>query len=168
MGPRYSQEHSRGHLPTRLERMLLVYFLQQWFNLADEALEVTVHASWPYAHFVHWSAQRRGAGATLLPKFRRLPEANKVAARLLERGNAHLKERRLLLSEDIMVDATIVAAPSSTKNAGKARDSKMHQTKKGNQWYFRMKARLGADLLSGAVHSFHCTAADVVVDAVQD
>ncbi|WPL21786.1 IS5 family transposase [Thiorhodovibrio frisius] len=164
LGPHYYQEHNRGRgrPPVPLERMLRLYFLQQWFNLADEALEDTVYDSQSFRGFLGIDLLNAGVpDATLLPKFRRLLEANDLGGRLLERVNAHLSERGLMMNEGTMVDATIVAAPSSTKNASKARDPEMHQTKKGNQWHFGMKAHIGADLFSGAVHSVHCTAANV-------
>jgi IS5 family transposase len=162
--PHYYQEHGRGRgrPPVPLERMLRLYFLQQWFALADEALEDAVYDSQAFRGFLGIDLlQVSVPDATTLPKFRRLLEANDLGQRLLERVNAGLKARGLLLNQGTLVDATIVAAPSSTKNAKKQRDPEMHQTRKGNQWYFGMKAHIGADRDSGAVHSVHCTAANV-------
>jgi transposase, IS5 family len=93
-------------------------------------------------------------------KFRRLLEAHKLTAVLLEEINAHLRERGLMMREGTMVDATLINAPTSTKNRDKARDPEMHQTKKRNQWYHGMKAHVGVDAESGLVHSTHYTAAN--------
>jgi IS5 family transposase len=98
---------------------------------------------------------------TTILNFRHLLESHKLTGKLLEAINRHLKEQGLLVSQGTMVDATIIHAPSSTKNRDKARDPDMHQTRKGNQWYFGMKMHLGADVNSGAVHSVTTTAANV-------
>jgi IS5 family transposase len=162
--PFYYKEHGRGRgrPPVPLERMLRLYFLQQWFALADEALEDAVYDSQAFRGFLGIDLlQSSVPDATTLPKFRRLLEANDLGQALLERVNAGLKARGLLLNHGTLVDATIVAAPSSTKNAKKQRDPEMHATRKGNQWHFGMKAHIGTDRDSGAVHSVHCTAANV-------
>ncbi|WP_051021899.1 IS5 family transposase [Thioflavicoccus mobilis] len=162
--PFYYQEagRGRGHPPGPLERMLRLYFQQQWFALADEALEDAVYDSQAFRGFLGIDLLRVSVpDATTLVKFRRLLEADDLGQRLLERVNALLRARGRLLSQGTLVDATIVAAPSSTKNAKRQRDPEMHQTREGNQRYFGMKAHIGADRASGAVHSVHCTAANV-------
>ncbi|MEA0854413.1 IS5 family transposase, partial [Xanthomonas campestris pv. campestris] len=98
---------------------------------------------------------------TTILNFRRLLETHGLAARMLEAVNAHLARKGQSLRSGTIVDATLIAAPSSTKNADHARDPEMHQTKKGNQWYFGMKAHIGVDEFSGLVHHVHCTAANV-------
>lgn len=152
----------RGRPPMGIERMLRIYFLQQWYGLADELLEETIYDSQAMRGFtgIDLSVENVPDATTLL-KFRHLLEAHKLTARILEEVNAHLSERRLLLREGTIVDATIIAAPSSTKNKANQRDPEMHQTKKGNQWYFGMKAHIGVDTHSGLVHTVTGTAANV-------
>jgi transposase, IS5 family len=152
----------RGRPPMGIERMLRIYFLQQWYGLADELLEETIYDSQAMRGFtgIDLSAESVPDATTLL-KFRHLLEAHKLTVAILEEVNAHLSERRLLLREGTIVDATIIAAPSSTKNKASQRDPEMHQTKKGNQWYFGMKAHIGVDTHSGLVHTVTGTAANV-------
>ena len=152
----------RGRPPVGIERMLRIYFLQQWSALADEALEDALYDS---------QAMRTFAGidlgveavpdATTLRKFRHLLEAHALTERLFAEVGALLSARQLLMKEGTIVDATIIAAPSSTKNTRRERDPEMHQTKKGNQWHFGMKAPIGVDAQSGLVHSVSGTAANV-------
>jgi IS5 family transposase len=151
----------RGRPPIGLERMLRLYFVQQWYGLADEALEDAVSDSAAVRNFVGIDFGVENApDATTVLKFRRLLEEHKLTAVILDQVNAHLSQRGLLMREGSMVDATIIKAPPSTKNKDKARDPEMHQTKKGNQWYHGMKAHIGADADSGLVHSTHYTAAN--------
>ena len=154
---------SRGRPPVGVERMLRVYFLQQWYALADEALEDALYDSQAMRAFV---GSDLVPDATTLLKFRHLLEQHELTKRIFEEVNALLRERGILLREGTIVDATIITAPSSTKNKAKARDPEMHQTKKGNAWYFGLKAHVGVDLASGAVHSLATTAANVA-DVVQ-
>lgn len=150
-----------GRQPIGVSRMLRMYFLQQWFGLADEALEDAIYDSQSMREFVGIDLARESVpDATTLLKFRRLLEQHQLTAQLFEGINAHLSERGLLLREGTMVDATIIAAPPSTKNKDHERDPEMHQTKKGNEWHFGMKAHIGADADSGLVHSLHTTAAN--------
>lgn len=152
----------RGRPPIGLERMLRLYFLQQWYALADEALEDAVYDSQSMRAFLRINLSVDPVpDATTLLKFRRLLETNDLCAGLFEAINAHLEERGLLMREGTLVDATIIHAPSSTKNKDKCRDPEMHQTKKGNQWYFGMKAHIGTDRDSGMVHTVISTAANV-------
>jgi IS5 family transposase len=152
----------RGRPPMGIERMLRVYFLQQWYGLADEALEDTIYDSQAMRNFAGIDlASNPVPDATTLLKFRHLLEAHELTKRIFDEVNALLEERKLLMREGSMVDATIIAAPSSTKNKRGERDPEMHQTKKGNQWFFGMKAHIGADTASGLVHSVVGTAANV-------
>jgi len=151
-----------GRPPLPLERMLRVYCLQQWYNLSDPGAEEALYDS---------EAMRRFAQVLcdddVIPdessilRFRRLLETHKLTEALLSEINAHLGEAGLLVGKGTIVDATIVNAPSSTKNAEGERDPEMHQTKKGNQWYFGMKTHTGTDAEYGLVHTVVCTPANV-------
>jgi IS5 family transposase len=142
--------------------MLRLYFLQQWYGLADEALEDAVYDSQAMRAFLGINlASDAVPDATTLLKIRHLLEKHDLCATIFETINAHLEERGLLMREGTLVDATIINAPSSTKNKDKARDPDMHQTKKGNQWYFGMKAHIGTDRDSGIVHTVISTAANI-------
>jgi len=152
----------RGRPPVGLERMLRVYFLQQWYALADEALEDALYDSQALQRFARIDLSAEGVpDATTLLKFRRLLETHDLCKGLFTAINADLAARGLLLREGTLVDATLIAAPPSTKNKDKQRDPEMHQTKKGNQWYFGMKAHIGADRDSKLVHTVVVTAANV-------
>jgi IS5 family transposase len=152
----------RGRPPVGLERMLRVYFLQQWYGLADEALEDALYDSQALQSFARIDLSAGGVpDATTLLNFRRRLETNDLCKGLFQAINADLSARGLLLREGTLVDATLIAAPPSTKNVKKQRDPEMHQTKKGNQWYFGMKAHIGADRDSKLVHTVVVTAANV-------
>ena len=152
----------RGRPPVGLARMLRVYFLQQWYGLADEALEDALYDSQAMQGFARIDLVAEGVpDATTLLKFRRLLETHDLCKGLFAAINADLTARGLLLREGTLVDATLIAAPSSTKNQEKKRDPEMHQTRKGNQWYFGMKAHIGADRDSKLVHPVVGTAANV-------
>jgi transposase, IS5 family len=152
----------RGRPPIGLERMLRVYFLQQWYGLADEAIEDALYDSQALQGFARIDLAAEGVpDATTLLKFRRLLETHNLCKGLFSAINADLTARGLLLREGTLVDATLIAAPPSTKNQAKQRDPEMHQTKKGNQWYFGMKAHIGADRDSKLVHTVVVTAANV-------
>jgi IS5 family transposase len=141
--------------------MLRLYFLQQWFALSDEAVEDALYDMPAFREFVGVDLWNEAApDATTLLKFRRLLERHELTRQLFESVNEQLGREGLLMREGTMVDATLIDAPSSTKNAKKARDPEMHQTRKGNQWYFGMKAHIGADEDSGLVHTLHTTAAN--------
>ena len=148
----------RGRPPLGVERMLRVYFLQQWYALADEALEDALYDSRAMQAFVGGDLV---PDATTLLKFRHLLEEHRLTERLFAEVNVLLAERGAFLREGTIVDATIIAAAPSTKNKEKARDPEMHQTKKGNAWHFGMKAHVGVDLDSGLVHTVVGTAANV-------
>jgi IS5 family transposase len=152
----------RGRPPVGLERMLRVYFLQQWYGLADEALEDALYDSQALQAFARVDLLADGVpDATTLLKFRRLLETHDLCKGLFSAINADLTARGLLLRAGTLVDATLIAAPPSTKNKEKQRDPEMHQTRKGNQWYFGMKAHIGADRDSKLVHTVVVTAANV-------
>lgn len=152
----------RGRPPVGLERMLRIYFLQQWYGLADEALEDALHDSQALQQFARIDLGDEGVpDATTLLNFRHLLETHDLCKGLFTAINADLAARGLLLREGTLVDATLIAAPPSTKNEKKQRDPEMHQTQKGNQWYFGMKAHLGADRDSKLVHTVVVTAANV-------
>jgi IS5 family transposase len=152
----------RGRPPIGRDRMLRIYCLQPWYALADEALEDALYDSQALQHFARIDLSAEGVpDATTLLKFRRLLEAHDLCKGLFEAINADLAARGLLLREGTLVDATLIAAPSSTKNQEKQRDPEMHQTRKGNQWYFGMKAHIGADRDSKLVHTVVVTAANV-------
>jgi IS5 family transposase len=152
----------RGRPPVGLERMLRVYFLQQWHGLADEALEDALYDSQAMRGFARIELAAAGVpDATTLLNFRRLLETHDLCKGLFQAINADLAARGLLLREGTLVDATLIAAPPSTRNKDKQRDPEMHQTKKGNQWHFGMKAHIGADRDSRLVHTVVVTAANV-------
>ena len=160
--PFYPKGGGRGRPPIGLNRMLRMYIAQQCFGLSDEGIEDALYDSQAIRRFVGIDLSRESApDATTLLKFRRLLETHGLTQRIFETINAHLAERGLLLRQGTIVDATLIAAPPSTKNRQKARDAEMHQTKKGNQWYFGMKAHIGADAHSGLVHTVVATAAHV-------
>ena len=152
----------RGRPPIGLERMLRIYFLQQWYGLADEALEDAIYDSQAMRGFARIDLAADGVpDATTLLKFRRLLETHDLCKGLFSAINADLTARGLMMRAGTLVDATLIAAPSSTKNKEKKRDPEMHQTRKGNQWYFGMKAHIGADRDSKLVHTVVVTAANV-------
>jgi transposase, IS5 family len=159
--PKYPSSGRVGRPPVGVRRMLRMYCLQQWFGLADEALEDAVYDSQAMREFVGIDLSREAVpDATTVLKFRRLLEEHKLTHSMFEQINAHLAQQGLLLRQGTLVDATIIEAAPSTKNKAHARDPQMHQTKKGNQWHFGMKAHTGVDMASGLVHSVHVTAAN--------
>lgn len=151
-----------GRPPVGLERMLRMYFVQHWFNLADMACEEALLDSTALRQFVGIDLGReRVPDATTLLKFRRLLETHALGASLFAKVNETLESRGLKLGTGTIVDATLIGAASSTKNAEKARDPEMHQTRKGQQWYFGMKLHIGVDSRTGLTHSAVVTAANV-------
>ena len=159
--PHYPSSGRVGRPPIGVPRMLRMYFLQQWYSLSDEGLEDAIYDSQAMREFIGIDlAREQVPDATTLLKFRRKLEEHKLTEAIFEQVNAHLSERGLLMREGTLVDATIIAAPPSTKNKDKARDPEMHQTKKGNEWHFGMKVHTGVDAESGLVHSVHATAAN--------
>ena len=160
--PHYPKSGKRGRPPIGIERMLRMYFVQQWYGLADEAVEEAIYDSQALRSFMAIDLSRASVpDATTLMGFRHLLEAHDLTKAMLIEINVMLMARGLLMSQGTLVDATLIAAPSSTKNKEHARDPEMHQTKKGNQWHFGMKAHIGVDKASGLVHSVVSTAANV-------
>ncbi len=142
--PKASAEGGRPALP--LERMLRVYFLQQWFNLSDPAAEEALYDSAAMRSFAGVDLGREVApDETTVCKFRHLLERHKLGKKLLATVNEHLKRSGIEISNGTIVDATIISAPSSTRNRDGERDPEMHQTAKGQQWYFGMKAHVAVD-----------------------
>ena len=161
IGPYYPKA-GNGRPPIGLERMLRMYFLQQWYTLADEALEDALYDSQAIRRFAGIDLGREAApDATTLLKFRRLLEERHLTESIFNAINAHLADKGLFLREGTIVDATLIAAPPSTKNRMGERDAEMHQAKKGKQWHFGMKAHIGVDAQSGLVHTLVGTAANV-------
>jgi transposase, IS5 family len=151
----------RGRPPIGVERMLRIYFLEQWYGLADEALEDALYDSQALRGFAGIDLNHDPVpDATTLLKFRHWLERHDLTRALFDDIAAMLEERGLLMRQGTIVDATIIAAPPSTKNKSKSRDPEMHQTKKGNQWHFGMKAHIGVDVTSGVVHTLTGTAAN--------
>jgi len=151
---------ARGRPPIGLERMLRIHFLQQWYGLADGAMEDALYDSQALRGFAGIDLTVAAVPeATTILNFRHWLESHELSQALFAEVSAMLEERGLLMRQGTIVDATIIAAPSSTKNKSKARDPEMHQTKKGNQWYFGMKAHIGVDVASGVVHTVVGTAA---------
>ena len=153
-----------GRRPVGLQIMLRTYFMQQWFDLSDPGVEEALYES---------ATLRRFAGVdlgvapapdeTTVLRFRHLLERYDLGGEMLDTVNEHLEAKGIRIATGTIVDATIIHAPSSTKNASGERDPEMHQTKKGNQWYFGLKAHIGVDSKEGHVHSM-CTSAASVSD----
>jgi IS5 family transposase len=151
-----------GRPPVGLERMLRMYFIQHWFNLADAACEDALLDSTALRRFVGIDLGReRVPDATTLLKFRRLLDEHKLGPALFAKVGEVLQAQGMKVGNGTIVDATIISAPSSTKNAQKERDPEMHQTRKGQQWYFGMKLHIGVDSKTGLAHSAVVTAANV-------
>jgi IS5 family transposase len=166
---RYYPKAGNGRQPMPLERMLRIYFMQQWYGLSDPAMEDALYDI---------ESMRRFAGIdiaadvvpdeTTILHFRHLLEKHGLTKKLFEKTQSYLTEKGLLLREGTIVDATIINAPSSTKNCDNTRDKEMKQTKKGNQWYFGMKAHVGTDSNTGLAHSIVVTDAGVHDSQVMD
>lgn len=161
IAPHYPKQGQLGRQPYRLETMLRVHFLQQWYALSDPAMEEALYDTVSMRRFAQLGGLDEVPDETTILNFRRLLERHDLARPLFEQVNAHLARRGQSLRGGTIVDATIISAPSSTKNADGERDPQMHQTRKGNQWHFGMKAHIGVDDESGLVHQVECTAANV-------
>jgi transposase, IS5 family len=152
----------RGRKPKPIETMLRMYLLQVWFSLSDEGVEDAVYDSYAMRRFMGVDfASEQVPDATTLLHFRHLIEKHKLGEKLFEAQNQVFDEQGWIMRGGSIIDATIIAAPSSTKNADGARDPEMHQTRKGQQWYFGMKAHIGTDAGTGYVHSLTATPANV-------
>ena len=151
-----------GRPPVGLERMLRMYFVANWFNLSDEACEDALHDLPAFREFCKIDLGReRVPDATTLLNFRHLLEQHQIGAALFAKVGELLLAKGMKLSGGTIVDATLIAAPPSTKNREQSRDPEMHQSKKGNQWYFGMKVHIGVDSANGLVHSASVTAGNV-------
>src|SRR5471030_339452 len=160
--PYYPKGDGRGRPPIGLERMLRMYIVQQCFGLSDEGVEDAIYDSQAIRSFVGIDLTHESApDATTLLKFRRLLEKHKLTERIFNEINAHLASKGLMMREGTIVDATLIAAPPSTKNRDGKRDEEMHQSKKGKNWFFGMKAHIGVDVASGLTHTLVGTAGNV-------
>ena len=160
--PFYPKGKGAGRPPIGIERMLRIHFLQHWFNLSDPAVEEALYDSRAMRRFVGIDLGREPVpDETTICKFRHLLEAHNLGAELFRLINVYLAENGLNVRTGTIVDATLIDAPSSTKNQEGQRDPEMHQTKKGNQWYFGMKAHVGVDSQSKLIHSLAATSANV-------
>ena len=152
----------RGRRPYPLGSMLRIHFMQQWFGLSDPAMEEALWETPLLREFASISSDLEGVpDETTILKFRHLLEKHELSKALFDEMTGVLTERGLLLRQGTIVDATLIAAPPSTKNRTKSRDPEMKQTRKGNQWHFGMKAHIGVDAASGCVHSAEMTSANV-------
>jgi len=166
---KYYPEAGNGRQPMPMDRMLRIYFMQQWYGLSDPAMEDALYDS---------ESMRRFAGIdlgddavpdeTTILHFRHLLERHKLTEKIFEKTRHYLSDKGLLLREGTIVDATIINAPASTKNRERSRDGEMKQTKKGNRWYFGMKAHVGTDTRRGLVHRVVVTDASVHDSRVMD
>jgi IS5 family transposase len=161
--PYYPRTSSKGGRPPYpLETMLRIHLLQQWYDLSDPAMEDAL---------IEVATMRRFAGIALITEripdettilaFRHLLEQNDLGEQIFEAVKAHLKANGMAMKQGTIIDATIIAAPSSTKNEKRERDPEMHQTCKGKQWHFGMKVHIGVDSESGLIHAVETTAANV-------
>ena len=160
--PFYPKPKGAGRRPIGVERRLRIHFLQHWFNLSDPAAEEALYDSRAMRRFVGIDLGREPApDETTVCKFRHLMERHNLGDRLFGLVNEYLRENGLKVNRGTIVDASIIDAPSSTKNRKKERDPEMHQTRKGRQWYFGMKAHIGVDSRSKLIHSVVATPANV-------
>ena len=154
--------NKRGRKPKDIELMLRMYLMQTWFSLSDEGIEDAIYDSYSMRKFLGINfAEEQAPDATTLLKFRHIIEKHKIGEQIFADVNARLEKAGLIMHGGTIVDATIIAAPSSTKNQEGKRDEEMHQTRKGNQWHFGMKIHAGVDAGTGYVHTITGTAANV-------
>ena len=158
----YYFNNQRGRKPIGIETMLRMYLMQIWFNLSDEGIEDSIYDSYAMRSFMHINFNdQQVPDATTLLKFRHMLEANKLGEKIFADVNTRLDKAGLMMHGGTIVDASLIAAPKSTKNQDGKRDSEMHQTKKGNEWYFGMKVHAGVDAGSGYVHTITGTSANM-------
>ena len=158
----YYFNNKRGRKPIGIELMLRMYLMQNWFNLSDEGIEDAIYDSYAMRSFMHIDfLTEQVPDATTLLHFRHLIEKNEIGEKIFSDVKARLEKAGLMMHGGTIVDATIISAPSSTKNKEGKRDPEMHQTKKGNQWYHGMKVHSGVDAGSGYVHTITGTPANV-------
>jgi len=160
--PAYPAGDGAGRPPVGLERMLRIHFLQHWFNLSDPAVQEALYDSRAMCAFVGIDLGREPApDETTICKFRHRLEAHALDKQILRTVNAHLASHGFKVSTSTIVDATIIAAPSSTKSSSGQRDPEMRQTKKGNEWHFGMNAHIGVDSRTTIIHSVAPRSANV-------
>jgi len=157
----YAPEGRRGRPPFAVEVMLRIHFMQQWFTLSDPAMEESLHDIALFREFAGLSWDKALPDETTILRFRRLLEQHKLGPQILLLVNDLLRDKGLMLRAGTVVDATLIAAPSSTKNASGQRDPEMKHSKKAQQWYFGMKAHIGIDADSGLVHTVRGTSGSV-------
>ncbi len=157
----YAPEGKKGRPPFAVEAMLRIHFMQQWFTLSDPAMEEALHDVPLFREFAGLGWDSRLPDESTILRFRHLLERHKLAKQLLVVVNDLLSAKGLLLKAGAVVDATLTAAPSSTKNKDGRRDPEMHQSKKGNEWFFGMKCHIGVDADSGLVHTVRGTLGNV-------
>ena len=159
--PHYPRPKGSGRHPVGIERMLHIHFMQHWFNLSDPGMEEALYDIPAMRDFAGIDLGREAApDETTICKFRHLLEQKNLGERLFHLVNEYLQENNLFVSKGTIVDATLIDAPTSTKNKERQRDPDMHQTRKGDQWYFGMKAHIGVDSQSKLIHSVAVTPAN--------
>jgi IS5 family transposase len=164
--PHYAKA-GRGRLPVGLSIMLRTYFAQQWFNLSDPGAEELLYESPTIRRFIGVDLGMAPApDETTVLRFRHMLEEHDLCGMMLDAVNVHLEAKGIKIQTGTIVDATILHAPSSTKNTAGERDPEMKQTKKGNQWYFGLKAHVGVDAKTGTVHTLATTSANVADSTV--
>ena len=158
----YYYQNTRGRRAKEIETMLRMYLMQNWFHLSDEGVEDAIYDSYAMRKFMQLDFSKESVpDATTLTKFRHILEENHLGEKIFADVRDRLDRGGMIMHGGTIVDATIVSAPSSTKNKNGERDPEMHQTKKGNQWHYGMKVHIGADAGSGYVHTITGTAANV-------
>lgn len=158
----YYPEGKRGRPTQGIEKMLRMYLLQIWFNLSDQGIEEAIYDSYAFRSFMRINfIDEQTPDATTLLKFRHLLETHGIAQQIFDSIKKDLEEKGCMMRGGTIVDATIIQAPSSTKNIDKKRDPEMNSTRKGNQYYFGLKAHIGVDAGSGYVHTLKVTPANV-------
>ncbi len=149
-----------GRRPYPLDTMLRIHCMQQWYSLSDGAMEDALYEITSMRLFAKLSLDQAIPDRTTIMNFRHLLEQHRLARQLFDTVNLWLSDAGIMMKQGTLVDATLIEAPCSTKNKRGERDGEMHQTKKGNQWYFGMKAHIGVDAKSGLTHSLETTAAN--------
>lgn len=158
----YYYQNTRGRRAKEIETMLRMYLMQNWFHLSDEGVEDAIYDSYAMRKFMQLDFSKESVpDATTLTKFRHILDENHLGEKIFADVRERLDRGGMIMHGGTIVDATIVSAPSSTKNKDGERDPEMHQTKKGNQWHYGMKVHIGADAGSGYVHTITGTAANV-------
>lgn len=158
----YYFNNKRGRKPIGIEPMLRMYLMQIWFSLSDEGIEDSIYDSYAMRTFMHIDFnEQQVPDATTLLKFRHILEKNMIGEKIFADVNKRLDAAGLIMHGGTVVDASLIAAPRSTKNQSGKRDPEMHQTKKGNEWYFGMKVHVGVDAATGYVHTLTGTSANM-------